>query len=149
MIKFLGHAGFMYETKNEMILMDPWMSKEGAFDSSWYQFPSNHKLGDEIRETISKTEKDVYIYISHEHKDHFDVPFLKTFITSKIVFSLQILIFFKFFFTKFETLFLQIKRYNLPFFEIISLQLTKGLFGRSLPLIFKSQLTFSPALLYK
>ena len=86
MIKFLGHAGFMYESKNEMILMDPWMSKEGAFDSSWYQFPSNHKLGDEIRETISKTEKDVYIYISHEHKDHFDVPFLKTLELSKINF---------------------------------------------------------------
>ena len=87
MIKFLGHAGFMYESKNEMILMDPWMSKEGAFDSSWYQFPSNHKLGDEIRETISKTEKDVYIYISHEHKDHFDVPFLKTLELSKINFN--------------------------------------------------------------
>ena len=86
MIKFLGHAGFMYETKNEMILMDPWMSKEGAFDSSWYQFPSNHKLGDEIRESISKTDKDVYIYISHEHKDHFDVPFLKTLELSKINF---------------------------------------------------------------
>ena len=86
MIKFLGHAGFMYESKNEMILMDPWMSKEGAFDSSWYQFPSNHKLGDEIRETISKTDKEVYIYISHEHKDHFDVPFLKTLELSKINF---------------------------------------------------------------
>ena len=86
MIKFLGHAGFMYETKNEMILMDPWMSKEGAFDSSWYQFPSNHNLGDEIRDYISKTEKDVYVYISHEHKDHFDVPFLKTLELSKINF---------------------------------------------------------------
>ena len=86
MIKFLGHAGFMYESKNEMILMDPWMSKEGAFDSSWYQFPSNHQLGDEIRETISKTDKEVYIYISHEHKDHFDVPFLKTLELSKINF---------------------------------------------------------------
>ena len=44
MLKFLGHAGFMYETNNEILLMDPWMSKEGAFDSSWYQFPSNHDL---------------------------------------------------------------------------------------------------------
>mgnify|MGYP003317195233 CR=1 FL=1 len=33
---------------------------------------------EQIGETISKTDKDVYIYISHEHKDHFDVPFLKT-----------------------------------------------------------------------
>ena len=86
MLKFLGHAGFMYETKNEMLLMDPWMSKEGAFDSSWYQFPSNHSLGDEIRNEIESTEKEVYIYISHEHKDHFDVPFLKTLNLSKINF---------------------------------------------------------------
>ena len=86
MLKFLGHAGFMYETKNEMLLMDPWMSKEGAFDSSWYQFPSNHDLGDEIRNEIESTEKEVYIYISHEHKDHFDVPFLKTLNLSKINF---------------------------------------------------------------
>ena len=86
MIKFLGHAGFMYETKNEIILMDPWMSEEGAFDSSWYQFPSNHELGYKIRELILQTDKEIYIYISHEHKDHFDVPFLKTLELSKINF---------------------------------------------------------------
>ena len=34
MLKFLGHAGFLYETKNELLLMDPWMSREGAFDNS-------------------------------------------------------------------------------------------------------------------
>ena len=86
MIKFLGHAGFLYETNNEIILMDPWMSKEGAFDSSWYQFPSNHDLGDDIRDIITDTNKEIYIYISHEHKDHFDVPYLRTLELSKINF---------------------------------------------------------------
>ena len=86
MIKFLGHAGFMYETQNELILMDPWMSTEGAFDSSWYQFPPNHDLGDLIREDIKLSDKEIYIYISHEHKDHFDVPYLKTLELSKINF---------------------------------------------------------------
>jgi len=86
MLKFLGQAGFMYETKNEILLMDPWMSKEGAFDSSWYQFPCNHELGDEIREDIKISNKEIYIYISHEHKDHFDVPYLKTLDLSKINF---------------------------------------------------------------
>ena len=78
MLKFIGHAGFMYSTNNEILLMDPWMSKNGAFDSSWYQFPSNHSLGDEIRQEVESTTKEVYIYISHEHKDHFDVDYLKT-----------------------------------------------------------------------
>ena len=86
MLKFIGHAGFMYSTNNEILLMDPWMSKNGAFDSSWYQFPSNHSLGDEIRQEIYTTSKEVYIYISHEHKDHFDVDYLKTLNLSKINF---------------------------------------------------------------
>ena len=86
MLKFLGQAGFMYETNKEILLMDPWMSREGAFDSSWYQFPSNHDLGDQIREEIKLSNKEIYIYISHEHKDHFDVPYLKTLDLSKINF---------------------------------------------------------------
>jgi len=86
MLTFLGHAGFMYETENEILLMDPWMSTSGAFDSSWYQFPCNHSLGDDVREIIETTNKEVYIYISHEHKDHFDVPFLLTLKLSKINF---------------------------------------------------------------
>ena len=57
MLKFLGHAGFMYETDKQLLLMDPWMSKSGAFDSSWYQFPSNHEFGDEIRNIIEKSNK--------------------------------------------------------------------------------------------
>jgi len=86
MIKFLGHAGFMYETENEILLMDPWMSNVGAFDSSWFQFPSNHQLGIEIKDKISETSKQVYIYVSHEHKDHFDVPYLKTLKLEKVNF---------------------------------------------------------------
>jgi len=86
MLKFIGHAGFMYSTNNEVLLMDPWMSKNGAFDSSWFQFPSNHSLGDEIRQEVESTTKEVYIYISHEHKDHFDVDYLKTLNLSKVNF---------------------------------------------------------------
>ena len=86
MLKFLGHAGFLYETKNELLLMDPWMSRDGAFDNSWYQFPPNHKYGDKLRNLLSKTDKNIYIYISHEHKDHFDIPFLETLELSKINF---------------------------------------------------------------
>ena len=63
MLKFFGHAGFMYETNNEILLMDPWMSKEGAFDSSWYQFPSNHELGDEIKRRLFYQLIKKYIFI--------------------------------------------------------------------------------------
>ncbi len=86
MLTFTGHAGFKYETDDFYILMDPWMSRYGAFDQSWYQFPPNHLLGDHLKEEISAVSKEVYIYISHEHKDHFDIPYLKTLDLSKVTF---------------------------------------------------------------
>ena len=75
-ITFLGHAGFCVETANAVIIMDPWLSKSGAFDAAWFQYPQNHHLATFVRETLDKTKKDKYIYISHEHKDHFDLDFL-------------------------------------------------------------------------
>ena len=63
--------------------------------------------------------------------------------------SLHITIFLKYFFILTEILFELIKRYNLSLSVTINLQFTSGLFGKSFPLMFKSQLTFSPALEYK
>lgn len=76
-ITYLGHAGFYVETKCSVILMDPWLSPFGAFDSSWFQYPKNSDMADAVREQFESSPKDKYIYISHEHKDHFDLPFLK------------------------------------------------------------------------
>ena len=77
-IIFIGHAGFLVETKNTIIVMDPWLSKFGAFDGGWFQFPCNHHMYDFVRTKISTSKKAVYVYISHEHKDHFDVEFLQS-----------------------------------------------------------------------
>lgn len=77
-IKYLGHAGFSVETKNTIILMDPWLSEHGAFDASWFQFPKNHNLAGYVQDLFNSSAKDKYIYISHEHKDHFDISFLKS-----------------------------------------------------------------------
>ncbi|MGB1247476.1 MAG: Rieske 2Fe-2S domain-containing protein [Chitinophagales bacterium] len=76
-IKYLGHAGFLVETEKTILLIDPWLSKSGAFDGGWFQYPCNHYLSDEIKVLFSTTEKELYVYISHEHKDHFDPTFLK------------------------------------------------------------------------
>ena len=32
------------ETSHATLIMDPWLSPTGAFDSSWFQFPRNHHL---------------------------------------------------------------------------------------------------------
>jgi UDP-MurNAc hydroxylase len=75
-ITFLGHAGFLVETTHAIVVMDPWLSPAGAFDSGWFQFPCNHHLAPWVREKLQDTQKDRYIYISHEHRDHFDTDFL-------------------------------------------------------------------------
>jgi UDP-MurNAc hydroxylase len=77
-ITYLGHAGFCVETASSIIVMDPWLSSEGAFDSAWYQYPKNHHMADYVRDLFDASPKNKYIYISHEHKDHFDLEFLNT-----------------------------------------------------------------------
>jgi UDP-MurNAc hydroxylase len=77
-ITYLGHAGFCIETENTIIIVDPWLSKEGAFDASWFQYPKNHHMADYVQNILMTSTKDKYIYISHEHKDHFDINFLQS-----------------------------------------------------------------------
>lgn len=77
-ISYLGHAGFCVETEHAIIVMDPWLSPEGAFDSAWFQFPCNHHLAPWLIEKLRHSNKQRFVYISHEHHDHFDADFLKS-----------------------------------------------------------------------
>ena len=71
-IKFYGHACIYIKSNDLSIVTDPWFSKDGAFLSTWFQFPDNTDLDlDEIRNVD-------YVVISHEHLDHLDPKFLKT-----------------------------------------------------------------------
>src|SRR2546423_1088590 len=77
-IMYLGHAGFCVETEKTIVIMDPWLSPMGAFDGAWFQFPKNFHLAAYVQEKLNNNNKDRYIYISHEHKDHFDLNFLNS-----------------------------------------------------------------------
>ena len=72
MIKFLGHASVYIKTDKVSIVTDPWFSKKGAFQSSWFQFPDNTDIDFSWKDDLD------YVCISHEHQDHFDLEFLKT-----------------------------------------------------------------------
>ena len=78
LITYLGHAGFYVETPESIIIMDPWLSKHGAFDAAWFQYPKNHHLANDVQKILSNSQKQKYIYLSHEHRDHFDIEFLQT-----------------------------------------------------------------------
>jgi UDP-MurNAc hydroxylase len=77
-ITYLGHAGFIVETNDVLVIMDPWLSPTGAFDSSWFQMPRNHHLAPLVYEKLRDPQRSIYLYISHEHQDHFDVEFLNS-----------------------------------------------------------------------
>ena len=67
----LGHAGVLIASGDVTILCDPWF--EPAFFGSWFPFPRNDQLNDELRSAL---ETPTYLYISHLHGDHLDEAFL-------------------------------------------------------------------------
>lgn len=77
-LKFLGHAGILLQASGVTLLCDPWVSESGAFLHSWHQFPPNDFI-----EWQSLYNAD-YLYISHDHDDHFDKDFLKDFPKHKV-----------------------------------------------------------------
>lgn len=71
-IKYFGHASIYLESNGVSVVTDPWFSKDGAFLSTWFQFPDNTDLD------LEKVRNVDYVVISHEHLDHLDPKFLKT-----------------------------------------------------------------------
>lgn len=75
-ITYIGHAGFLFENNKYIIITDPWITP-GTFDKAWFQYPRNEHMNEIILNKINNnTTKSIFIYISHEHIDHFDPIFL-------------------------------------------------------------------------
>jgi len=71
LIKYLGHASIYIQTSKTSIVTDPWFSKKGAYESTWFQFPDNTDINFDWIDGLD------YVCISHEHEDHCDIEFLK------------------------------------------------------------------------
>ncbi len=67
----IGHAGMLIETSAGSILCDPWF--EPAFFGSWFPFPRNDQLSDDLLERIERAD---FLYVSHLHGDHHDEVWL-------------------------------------------------------------------------
>jgi UDP-MurNAc hydroxylase len=61
----------LIETDHGSIVCDPWFVP--AFFGSWFVFPRNDQLGDELMAKIRDAD---YLYVSHLHGDHFDEVWL-------------------------------------------------------------------------
>ena len=73
-IQLINHASIYIKLDKEVgILSDPWFEGR-AFDNGWSLLHENDE--NFIRQTLDKTN---FIYISHEHPDHFSIAFFKKF----------------------------------------------------------------------
>src|SRR6266508_2270560 len=66
----LGHAGWRIDTEDVRLLMDPWLSRQGAFQAAWHQFPDSSHLDD------PRVLDCDWVTVSHEHLDHMDLGVL-------------------------------------------------------------------------
>ena len=74
-LQFLNHASYKCETNEFIILCDPWL--EGtAFNNGWALLDTSTR-NDLLLDELSNTEKEIFVWYSHEHSDHLAVPFLK------------------------------------------------------------------------
>ncbi len=68
-ITYLAHAAMLVESGGKRILMDPWLN-DPTYHGTWWHYPP---LALGVRDLPPVD----YIYISHEHPDHFDPPTLR------------------------------------------------------------------------
>ncbi len=76
----LGHAGILINSGGSRILCDPWFVP--AFFASWFVFPRNDQLSDEL---LTEIESPTHLYISHIHGDHLDESFLAKHVSRDVV----------------------------------------------------------------
>ncbi len=70
-VQFINHASILVSNSNKSILTDPWYSGS-VFDNGWnLLFENSTEKIIEILQTVD------YIWISHEHPDHFSIKFIK------------------------------------------------------------------------
>ena len=72
-VKFINHASILISNSNKSILTDPWYSGS-VFDDGWNLLYENSN--EKIEELLKKVN---FIWISHEHPDHFSIKFLNDF----------------------------------------------------------------------
>lgn len=81
-LKFLNHASYFLESEESILLFDPWYEK-GSFNNGWQLYYQDIKNKDVI-DYLKNSGKNIYIWISHEHSDHFNISFIKTLKISKL-----------------------------------------------------------------
>ena len=80
-LTFINHASYLVESENTVLIVDPWV-EGGAFDNGWSLLDKSI-TNQVLVKYLTQIDKSKYIWLSHEHSDHFSVPFLKALKESK------------------------------------------------------------------
>lgn len=68
-VTYIGHACMLMESAGTRILMDPWLT-DPTYHGTWWHYPP-------LEIGVRDLPKLDYLYVSHEHPDHFDPPTLR------------------------------------------------------------------------
>jgi UDP-MurNAc hydroxylase len=72
---FVNHASFMVRNDTAVLLVDPWV-EGSAFNNGWSLLDRSTSNAALIAD-LNRTALPVFIWISHEHPDHFSISFVK------------------------------------------------------------------------
>lgn len=75
-LTFWNHAGFMIETERSVLLVDPWLEGK-AFYEGWALLDQTTSNAEVYEALAARLPKQLWIWFSHEHPDHFPVPFVR------------------------------------------------------------------------
>ena len=81
-IIFLNHACYLIETKKSILIADPWVEGK-SFNNAWSLIDKSTSIK-ELVNFLEQKNKNIYIWYSHEHSDHFDIKFLRTICQKKL-----------------------------------------------------------------
>jgi hypothetical protein len=76
-LSFVNHASFIVENDSALLLVDPWL--EGAAFNNGWSLLDQSTSSEALIARLNKSGLRVFIWFSHEHPDHFSIPFLKKF----------------------------------------------------------------------
>jgi hypothetical protein len=76
-LSFVNHASFIVESDSALLLVDPWL--EGAAFNNGWSLLDQSTSSEALIGRLNKSGLPVFIWFSHEHPDHFSIPFLKKF----------------------------------------------------------------------
>lgn len=75
MLRFVNHASFYIANERTVLLIDPWVQGP-AFNNGWSLLDSSTSNAALIKE-LTALKRDLFVWFSHEHPDHFSIPFIK------------------------------------------------------------------------